>query len=124
MAQQNNVAKDIRSNQSGQCGRNAAKVVANDALYLMVAKTIYQHDHVSHEIRLDKSLQVYLLEVSRVPACGSAIASLVKRYDVVAGFRQRRHDLAPGIGQLGEAMKEKDKRATFMSSLDDVVGQV
>lgn len=119
MAQQNNVAKDIRPNQSGQRGRNVAKVVANDALYFDGSQ-----DDLLARSRLDKSLQVYLLEVSCVPTCGSAIASLVKRYDVVASFRQRRHDLAPGIGQLGEAMREKDKRATFMSSLDDVVGQV
>ena len=48
--------------------------------------------------------------VAAVPAGGAAIAALVGREDVEAGRRERRHHLAPAIGELRKAVQQQHAR--------------
>jgi len=52
--------------------------------------------------------------VAAVAAAGAAIAALVGRDDVEAGIGERRHHLAPGIGELGETVEEEDAGPVFI----------
>lgn len=42
-------------------------------------------------------------------ASGTAKTARVRGDHVVAGLRERRYDLAPGVGELGEAVEKDDK---------------
>lgn len=70
-----------------------------------VTDGVEQPQHVAHQVQHAKATEVAV--IIRVPAGGAAIAALVGCDDVVARLGQRRHHLAPAIGQLRKAMQQQ-----------------
>ena len=63
---------------------------------------MHQSKLIPHRIQQTERTQIGLGVIVGMPACGAAVAAQVRRDDMVSGFGQRRHHLAPRIGQFGE----------------------
>ena len=77
---------------------------------LAIAERRDQPHHIAHAIQQPERPEVVV--VIGAPAGGAAIAAQIGRDDAIAGLRQRRHHLAPGIGDLRKAMQQHDQRPT------------
>ena len=71
-----------------------------------------QGKHQRHGIlnQVDKPERSNVTIVPIVPARGLTIAALIGRYHAVASLCQRKHQLAPAIGQFGKPMQQQDGR--------------
>ena len=70
-----------------------------------IAERRHQPERIPHQIGEAERGEIAV--VVRVPSGGAAITALVRRDHVIAGFRQHRHHLAPGIGEFGEAVQQQ-----------------
>src|SRR5688572_16534569 len=61
--------------------------------------------------------------VTAVPPGGAAVAALVGREHVEARRRERRHHLAPAVGELGEAVQQQDARPARLAGFQRVHAQ-
>src|SRR5205085_1648712 len=61
--------------------------------------------------------------VAAVPAGGLAVAALVGCDDVKAGGAERRHHLAPAVGELGKAMQQEHRRLAALAGLEHMHGE-
>ena len=92
--------------------------MADDAGHLGSTQRRHQAQRVAHIIQRAEFGEIGIK--ARGPAGGAAIAALVGRDDVVARSRQRQHDLAPGIGDLREAMQQQQQRPAGLAGLEQV----
>ncbi len=78
---------------------------------------------VAHGVQQAEAAQVAV--ISAVPTGRATVAAQVGGDDVEAGGGERRHHLAPGIGELREAVQEKDEGAAggFVAGFQDVNAQ-
>ena len=85
-----------------------------------VAERRDQTQCVAHRVQQPKRPEIVV--VIRAPAGGAAVPTLVGGDDVEPRRGQRRHDLSPGIGQLGKAVQQQDARPARRrrSGLEDV----
>ena len=90
--------------------------------YRAVAKRVDEPDGVSRHVENAKRIGIGVVGI--VPAGGAAVAALIGGDHVIAGGRQRRHHLAPAIGELREAMQEQDRRPArrFVTCLQNMHG--
>ena len=102
-------------------GDKRAEVVADDRLDAVQAQGCEQGDRVAGQPHLPVRAEVGVVGV--VPAGGAAVSALVRGDDVVAGGRQRRGDLAPGISQFREAVQQQQRRPSGLAGLHDVHAQ-
>lgn len=100
----------IRAGERAHGSRDGARGVADDAADGAVTQSMDEHDHVTQEVGPGEGGQVDLVEASGVPARGAAEPALVGRDDVEAGISEQRKHLAPGEGDPGEAVQQKDER--------------
>ena len=80
-------------------------------------------ERIAHGVEQAKAAQVAV--ICAVPAGCAAVAAQVGGHDVEAGSGEWRHDLAPGIGELREAVQQQDQGAArgFMAGFEDVDAQ-
>ena len=90
--------------------------------YRAVAQRVDQPDGVSRHVENAERIRIGIVGI--VPADGAAVAALIGSDHVIAGGRQRRHHLAPAIGELREAMQEQDCRPArrFVTCLQNMHG--
>ncbi len=88
--------------------------------YRAVAKRVDQPDGVARHVENAKRVRIGVVGI--VPANGTAISALIGGDHVIPGGRQRRHHLAPAIGELRETMQEQDRRSArrFETSLQNM----
>jgi len=86
-----------------------AEVVAGHRGDLAVAQRHHQPQRIAHQVQHAIAGEVTV--VALVPAGAAAVAALVGGDRVEAGGGQRRHQLAPAVGQLGEAVQQQHDRA-------------
>jgi hypothetical protein len=113
---------------SGPAGRDAAasgggrgpEIMADHGLDRAMAKGDHHAHGIAQQVQETKGGEVAV--VARVPAGGTAVATLVGSEGVVARRRQRRQHLAPAIGDLGKAMQQEHSRPTgrLVTGLEDV----
>ncbi len=80
--------------------------MAYDRRRRSIAERRDEPQSVPHEI--EKAERADIAVIVTVPAGGLAVAPLVRRDHVESRCRQRQHDVAPAVGELGEAMEEQD----------------
>ncbi len=119
-AQQRDGREHVRPHESAGGRDRRAEVVADHRRDLAAAERGEQPEHVPHEVEQAERLEVAV--VVGVPAGRAAVAALVGRHHVVARGRERRHDLAPAPGELGEAVQQQHTRPArrLEAGLEDV----
>ena len=97
--------------------------MADDRRDRAIAQRGDQAHRVAHGVQQPERLKVVV--VVRAPAGGAAVPALVRGDDMESRRGQRRHDLSPGIGQLGEAVQQQDggPARRRRSGLEDVHAQ-
>ena len=88
--------------------------MADDRGDLAPAERRHETEHVPCKVEETKGAKIAI--VIGVPAGGAAIAALIGRDHMEARRSERQHHLSPGIGQLGKAMQQKNKRAILASN--------
>ncbi len=73
-----------------------------------IAESRHQAERVAHQVEQPERSEVAIIIC--IPAGGAAIAALVRRDHVIAGIRQRRHRLAPAVGEFGKAVQQYHAR--------------
>lgn len=83
----------------------------------------HEPQRVARQVQHVKRAEVAV--VIRAPTGGAAVAALVRGDHVIARRRQRRHHLAPGPRQFGEAVQQQDARTPrrFEPGFQDVHAQ-
>ena len=102
-------AEHVRPDQRAPGRDRAAEIMADHGIDGAIAESGDQPERVAHEIRQAERGEVAV--VIGVPSRGAAIAALVRRDDVIAGFGKRQHHLAPAIGKLRKAVQQQEARA-------------
>src|SRR6185437_16819083 len=104
-------------------GDGRAEIMAYHGGGLAVAERRDEGERVAHQIEQAEGAEIAV--IGAVPAGGAAIAALVRGDDAIAGGGERRHRLAPAIGELGEAVQEEDERtiSAFVAGLGDMHGE-
>ena len=77
----------------------------DDSVDAAIAERRHQPERVAHQIGEPERGEVAV--IIRIPSGGAAIAALVRRDHVIAGFRQNRHHLAPAKGEFGKAVQQQ-----------------
>ena len=98
-------SKHVRPYQRAPRGDRRAEIVPDHRVDRSIAERRHQPERVAHQIGEAERGEVAV--VVGIPAGGAAIAALVGCDDVVAGGSQLRHHLAPGKGELGKAVQQK-----------------
>ena len=104
-AHQRHLAEDVRADEGRPRGDRRAEVVAGQQRDLRAAERVEQPHDVAHEV--EEPIRREVAVVVQVPARGAPVAALVRRDDVEARLRERRHDVPPAIGQLGKSVQEE-----------------
>ena len=122
-AHQRDRAKHVRPHQRAPGGDSTAKIMPDHRIDRAVAERRHQAERVAHQIEQPERGKVAI--IARVPTGGAAIAALVGRDHVIAGFRQRRHHLAPTKGKFGKAMQQQHARppACFIAGFEHMHAQ-
>ena len=103
-AHQRHPAEDVRADEDRPCGDHRAEIVTGQQRDFGAAERVQQPHDVAHEVEQPIGREVAV--VVRVPARGAPVAALIRRDDVEARLRERRHDVPPAIGQLGKPVQE------------------
>ena len=87
-----------------------------------VTERIDESDRIAHHVQHAEGIRIGVVGV--IPTRRPAVAALIRRNDVIAGIRQRQHDFAPAIGELGKAVRQEDGRTAgpVESGFEDVHG--
>jgi len=101
-------AEHVGPNQRTPRGDPGAEIVADDGVDRTVPQRRDEAERVAHGVERAPRPQIGI--ESGAPAGGAAIAALVGCDRVKPGLGQRRHDLAPGIGDLGKAVQQQHQR--------------
>ncbi len=80
--------------------------MADHAGDLAVAERPDHAERVAHRVQQAEAAQVAV--IGAVPAGGAAVAAQVRGDNVEPGGGERRHHLAPGIGEFREAVQQQD----------------
>src|SRR4051812_40165033 len=79
------------------------------------SQSLEKRRRVLHEVEHAVLREVAV--VAAIPAGSLAVAALVRREDMEARVGKRLHDLAPAIGELGEAVQQEHGRTTGIARL-------
>ncbi len=98
-------AEKVGPQQRAPGGDRRAEIMADHAGDRAMAERRHQPEHVAHQVGQTERREVAV--IGGVPAGGPAVAALVGRDHVIAGRRERQHDLAPAVGELGKAVEQQ-----------------
>ena len=104
-AHQRDRSKHVGPHQRAPGGDRTAEIMSDHGIDAAIAECRHQAERVAHQIEQPERSEIAV--VVGVPAGGAAVAALVRRDHVIAGFRQRRHHLAPAIGEFGKAVQQQ-----------------
>jgi hypothetical protein len=110
-AHQRHRPEHVGPHQRAPCRDRAAEIMPDYGISASVAERRQQAERVARQIEQPERTEVTV--IAGVPAGGAAIAALVRRDHVIAGRRQRRHHLAPAIGQFRKTVQQQHARPAF-----------
>jgi hypothetical protein len=102
-------AEDVGPRERAPRRDRRPEVVPDDAGHLAVAQHADERQHVAHAVQRRERREVVV--EADVGAAAPAVAALVGSDDMEARIRERQHDLAPAVGELGKSVHEQDGRA-------------
>lgn len=110
MTHEDDALEEIRADERAHGSCDSARVVTDDAEDRAVTESMDKHDNITQKVGQGECGQVDIVKTTGVPACGASKPALVGSDDVEAIISEEREHLAPGEGELREAVKQKDER--------------
>jgi hypothetical protein len=95
--------------------------MADNGCRLPIAERGDEAERVAHRIQQAERRQVVV--VIGAPSSGAAVAAQIRRNRVKPGGGERRHDLAPGIGDLRKAVQQQQQRPSGLAGFKDMNAQ-
>lgn len=117
-AHQRDGAKNVRPDQRRPGGDGGAEIMPDDGGNRLVTEGMDQANGISGQV--DRAPRRQVLVIGHRPAGSPAVATKVGGNDIIPGIGQSRHDTAPGIGNLGEAMQQQQAWSAMRTSLQDM----
>ena len=99
-------AEDVGSDQCGPGGDGGAEVVTDDGGGVVASDGGEQSRDVADKVEHAEFAEVDI--VVGVGAGGMSVSALIGGDDVVAGVGEWEHDVAPAVGDFGEAVQEQE----------------
>ena len=114
-------AEDVGPNQRGPGRDRRAEIMSDHRGHRAVAERIDQSDRITRQVGRTPRREIRI--VIGDPARGAAISAQIGSDDIVAGIGKRRHDVAPGVGDFGEAVQQQQTGTAMYAGFQHVHGQ-